>query len=45
MRIALAALIVVAGMLPALAQKSYEIQQPRGTWQQPGPIQQPKGTW
>jgi outer membrane protein OmpA-like peptidoglycan-associated protein len=40
MRIALAALIVVAGMLPALAQKSYEIQQPRGSWQQPGPIQQ-----
>ena len=45
MRIAVAALLVVAGTLPALAQKSFEIQQPRGTWQQPGPIQQPKGTW
>jgi outer membrane protein OmpA-like peptidoglycan-associated protein len=45
MRIAVAALLVVAGTLPALAQSSYEIQQPRGTWQQPGPIQQPKGTW
>ncbi len=45
MRIAVAALLVVAGTLPALAQKSYEIQQPRGTWQQPGPIQQPKGSW
>ena len=45
MRIAIAALLVVAGTLPALAQRSLEIQQPRGTWQQPGPIQQPKGTW
>lgn len=45
MRIAVAALLVVAGTLPALAQRSLEIQQPRGTWQQPGPIQQPKGTW
>ena len=45
MRVAVAALLVVAGTLPALAQKSYEIQQPRGTWQTPGPIQQPKGPW
>jgi outer membrane protein OmpA-like peptidoglycan-associated protein len=46
MRIAVAALLVVSGTLPALAQgKSYEIRQPRGTWQQPGEIQQPKGTW
>ena len=46
MRVALAALLVVAGTLPALAQtKTYEIQKPSGTWQQPGPIQQPKGTW
>jgi outer membrane protein OmpA-like peptidoglycan-associated protein len=45
MRVAVAALLVVAGTLPALAQKAYEIQQPRGTWQTPGPIQQPKGPW
>jgi len=46
MRIALAVLITVAATLPALAQgKSYEIQQPRGTWQQPKEIQQPKGPW
>jgi outer membrane protein OmpA-like peptidoglycan-associated protein len=46
MRVALAALLVVAGTLPALAQtKTYEIQKPSGTWQQPGPIQQPKGNW
>src|SRR5712691_6109428 len=45
MRIAVAALLVVAGALPALAQKSYEIQQPKGSWQVPGEIQQPKGTW
>ena len=45
MRVAVAALLVVAGTLPALAQKSYEIQQPRGTWQTPGPIQQPKAPW
>jgi outer membrane protein OmpA-like peptidoglycan-associated protein len=46
MRVAVAALLVVAATLPALAQsKSYEIQQPRGTWQQPGEIQLPRGTW
>ena len=25
--------------------KSYDIGQPKGTWQTPGPLQQPKGTW
>ena len=45
MRIAIASLVIVAATVPALAQKSYEIQQPKGTWQTPGEIQQPKGTW
>jgi outer membrane protein OmpA-like peptidoglycan-associated protein len=44
MRNALASLIVAAAVAPALAQ-TYEIQQPKGTWQVPGEIQQPKGTW
>jgi outer membrane protein OmpA-like peptidoglycan-associated protein len=44
MRTALASLLLAAATLPALAQ-SYEIQQPKGTWQVPGEIQQPKGTW
>jgi outer membrane protein OmpA-like peptidoglycan-associated protein len=45
MRIAVASLVIVAATIPALAQKTYEIQQPKGTWQTPGEIQQPKGTW
>ena len=46
MRTAIASLILVAATVPALAQgKSYEIQQPKGTWQVPGPIQEPKGPW
>jgi outer membrane protein OmpA-like peptidoglycan-associated protein len=47
MRLALASLLLVAVTLPASAQtgKTYEIQQPRGTWQTPGEIQQPRGTW
>src|SRR3979411_2892744 len=46
MRAAIASLIVIAATLPALAQgKSYEIQQPKGTWQVPGEIRQPKGPW
>ena len=46
MRTAIASLILVAATMPALAQgKSYEIQQPKGTWQVPGPIQEPKGPW
>jgi outer membrane protein OmpA-like peptidoglycan-associated protein len=46
MRTTIASLILVAATVPALAQgKSYEIQQPKGTWQTPGEIQQPKGTW
>jgi outer membrane protein OmpA-like peptidoglycan-associated protein len=45
-RTAIASLILVAAAVPALAQgKSYDIQQPKGTWQVPGPIQQPKGPW
>ena len=46
MRIAVACLIIVTTTLPAFAQgKSYEIPQPKGTWQVPGEIQQPKGPW
>jgi len=46
MRAAIASLIIVAATLPTLAQsKSYEIQQPKGTWQVPGEIRQPKGPW
>jgi outer membrane protein OmpA-like peptidoglycan-associated protein len=46
MRIAVASLLVAAATLPALAQtKTYDIPQPKGTWQVPGPIQQPKGPW
>jgi outer membrane protein OmpA-like peptidoglycan-associated protein len=46
MRTILASLIVVAATVPALAQtKTYEIQQPKGTWQVPGEIKQPKGNW
>jgi outer membrane protein OmpA-like peptidoglycan-associated protein len=47
MRLVLASLLLVAVTLPAAAQsgKSYEIQQPKGTWQTPGEIQQPRGTW
>lgn len=36
-----AALLFMA--LPAAAQ--HEVQQPRGTWQQPGEIQKPRDTW
>jgi outer membrane protein OmpA-like peptidoglycan-associated protein len=46
MRILIGALVPVAAVLPALAQSnSYEIAQPKGTWQMPGEIQQPKGPW
>jgi outer membrane protein OmpA-like peptidoglycan-associated protein len=46
MRTAIASVIVIAATLPAFAQsKTYEIQQPKGTWQVPGEIRQPKGTW
>jgi outer membrane protein OmpA-like peptidoglycan-associated protein len=46
MRTALASIMIVAATVPALAQsKSYEIQQPKGTWQVPGEIKQPKGNW
>jgi outer membrane protein OmpA-like peptidoglycan-associated protein len=44
MRSAMASLVLIAATLPAIAQ-TYEIQQPKGTWQKPGEIQQPKGTW
>ncbi|MCC6780157.1 MAG: OmpA family protein [Hyphomicrobiales bacterium] len=47
MRLVLASIVLVAISLPAAAQsgKSYDIPQPKGTWQTPGEIQQPKGTW
>jgi outer membrane protein OmpA-like peptidoglycan-associated protein len=46
MRTALASIMIIAATVPALAQsKSYEIPQPRGTWQVPGEIKQPKGNW
>jgi outer membrane protein OmpA-like peptidoglycan-associated protein len=44
MRTVLASIIIVAAAVPALAQ-SYQIQQPKGTWQVPGEIKQPKGNW
>jgi hypothetical protein len=46
MRIFVASLLMIAATAPALSEsKSYDIGQPKGTWQTPGPIQQPKGTW
>ena len=46
MRILISALVLSAAVLPALAQsKSYEVAQPKGTWQVPGEIQQPTGPW
>lgn len=52
MRMTLVSLAVLAAAWPAAtwpatAQtgKTYEIQQPKGTWQVPGEIQQPRGTW
>ena len=38
MRIALASILVALAVLPAYGQKTYEIQQPKGTWQKPGEI-------
>lgn len=38
-----AAFFGIAYAAPAVAQQ--QIQQPKGTWQTPGPIQQPKGPW
>jgi outer membrane protein OmpA-like peptidoglycan-associated protein len=39
-------LLLTVAVLPAPAQsQSYEIAQPKGTWQVPGEIQQPKGPW
>src|SRR5262245_52819942 len=49
MRTTLASILLMTAVATAAtAQESterYRIQQPRGTWQQPGPIQQPRGTW
>jgi len=45
MRLAIASAIVVLAMLPAYGQRAYEIQQPKGTWQQPKDFQVPKGPW
>jgi outer membrane protein OmpA-like peptidoglycan-associated protein len=45
MRLIFASLIVVAGALPASAQKTYEIRQPTAPWRAPGEIQQPRATW
>ncbi len=47
MRSALAFLLVLAAPFAAWAQadKTYEIQQPKGSWQQPKEIQQPTGPW
>jgi outer membrane protein OmpA-like peptidoglycan-associated protein len=42
MRLIVTAMLLVTVVATAAAE---EIQQPKGTWQQPGPIQQPKGTW
>ena len=45
MRLVLALCAVALGILPAHAQRSFEIQQPQGSWQQPGAFQQPQGVW
>ena len=45
MRIALASILVALAVLPAYGQKTYEIQQPKGTWQKPGEIRVPTGPW
>jgi outer membrane protein OmpA-like peptidoglycan-associated protein len=45
MRFAIASAIVVLAMLPAHGQRSFDIPQPKGTWQQPKDIPQPKGPW
>ena len=47
MRYSLAFLAVLAVPLAAVAQdgKTFDIQQPKGIWQQPKPIQQPTGPW
>jgi hypothetical protein len=47
MRRLLIASILIATSLAARAGESgqFEIQQPKGTWQQPGEIQVPTGPW
>ena len=46
MRIVVASLLLIAATAPALSEsKTYDVGQPKGTWQTPGPIQMPKDTW
>ena len=45
MRVAIASAIVVLAMLPAFGQRSFDIQEPKGTWQKPKDIQKPTGQW
>lgn len=46
MRIVFASLLLIAATAPALSEsKTYDVGQPKGTWQTPGPIQMPKDTW
>ena len=42
---ALSVLVVVGAAAQTAPGGSYQIQQPKGTWQTPGPIQQPTGPW
>ena len=45
MRLVLALTALAVTVLPAHAQRSFEVQQPQGQWQQPGPFQQPRNVW
>ena len=45
MRLVLALFALAVSILPAHAQRSFEVQQPQGQWQQPGPFQQPRDVW
>jgi hypothetical protein len=45
MRLALTVVAFTLSVVPALAQSTFEIQRPNGTWQQPREFQQPMGPW
>ena len=45
MRLALAVVALALSAVPALAQSTFEIQRPSGSWQQPREFQQPMGPW
>jgi outer membrane protein OmpA-like peptidoglycan-associated protein len=48
MRIKIVFMMVLVGIATAAAEEAkepFEVQKPKGTWQQPGSIQEPKGPW